>query len=124
MMDTNYRVMELNKWHREKDGSAVFRVACDCGSPEHDLIVWFDKEIDDLTVQFYCDVTAINPYWSDFSFLGFFKKHWWNFKKGLKLIFTGDLEFQHDLILGNKKHIDSLIAVLEEGKAMLNHDLT
>lgn len=118
-MKDNYRAMEINRWNQKDDGSAVFRVACDCGSPEHDLIVWFDKDIHDLTVQFFVDVTAINPYWSDFTLAGWFKEKWWYIKKGLSLMFGGNLEFQHDLILGNKKHIDSFISVLEEGKNML-----
>lgn len=113
-----YRAMIINKWNTGDNGCVDYRLSCDCCDGDHDIIVSFDKEFDLLTVDMYANVSVINPYWSEYG-LASWKRIWWNFKTGIKLVFGCNIEFQHDFIIGNKKHLDSVIKVLNEGKKMM-----
>lgn len=102
----SYRVM---KFHEFSDGSIVYRLACDCGEPDHDLFI---------------DVEYEHGYvWANVSG-NFTVADWWGFprwpcrlwkriKLVFKLLFTGWFEASHDMVLIDEGHIDSIISFLQ-----------
>lgn len=146
MIETKKRVMVVNQY---KD-AITYRVACACGSPEHDIYVAFelDKELPDMiSLEFYKDVYYFDYYrrdvlWFDEfrkifkegkrkesikyildnTIVCFFKNLWYRIKKATRLVFTGHLEMNEDFILQGEDHVNNFIDILKEGKNFIKEN--
>lgn len=109
---TSYRTMKTNEF---KD-AIFYRVACDCGSDEHDLHFEFenDPEIPQMIFLNFYKKLLWSSYWGDND--KWYKNFWLRIKGATKMIFTGYVEVEESFILRGEKHIDSFIEALEEGK--------
>lgn len=106
----SFRVMKTNEF----EDAVCYRIACACGSDEHDVTIEFEinKEIPNmLFINFYKDM-AWCSHWGSPSFL---EKIWLKIKAVFKIIFTGYIELNESFILEGDKHIKEVIEVLEEG---------
>jgi hypothetical protein len=111
---TNFRVMKTNEF----EDAVYYRVACSCGSDDHDLTIEFerDPELPDmLFLNFYKDL-AWSSYWGDSNF---FNRIWKRFKASLRIFFVGYIEVEESFIIQGEEHIDSFIKALEEGKQFI-----
>jgi len=109
---------------RESENSVVYRVACDCIEPGHDVFVDFEinkKWGMNLTfhknleyAHYDCDESA------SVKLENLFKRLF----AGVKLMLTGYLEVQSDFLLMEPQKIDSFIKVLEEGRKFCLDKLT
>jgi hypothetical protein len=108
----SYRIMKTNEF---KD-AVFYRIACDCGSPDHDmgLEIEFD-EYPMMTLHIYKDLEA-STYWGQ---PNWFQRQWKKIKFSLRLFFTGYIKVQEELLIQDEEHIDSLIQALQEGKEIL-----
>lgn len=112
---TSYRTMKTNEF-----GNAVFyRIACDCGSNEHDLHIEFEKdpEIPEMIFLNFYKKLEWSSYWGDDD--KWYKNLRNRIKGALKILFKGYIEVEESFILGGEEHIDSFIKALEEGKQYL-----
>lgn len=92
-LDMQEKLMKVKQW---EDGDVLYRVACDCGEPNHDAHLWFeaiDKDHTDISMSLSIEV-------------GFYPKHlnWFEsmarrFRAAAKIIFTGYLTMSGDVIL-------------------------
>ena len=79
------------------DGSSWWRIACDCGSKDHDCELLFEKDSDGLlSLTLYKDV--YNGDWQSTD-RGFFSKLWWRIKVATRVLFTGYIEMTGDIVL-------------------------
>jgi len=104
-------VMKVDEY---KD-SITFRIACDCGDPEHDTTIDFEKD-KDLPTMYFMTISknmAWSCYWKNNNW---FDAQWRKLKAIFKLFFTGYIELGDDFIIKGEEHIDSFIKALEEGK--------
>jgi hypothetical protein len=101
--------------------SKTYQLLCNCGDPEHNWVV--DIELDKqwgTQVTIYGDV-----YYYDNYYIGEFPSNLWQritmYWKRLgaviRLLFTGYLKMNTDLLILDEKHLDSFIGILEEGRA-------
>ena len=109
---TNFRAMKTEEF---KD-AVYYRVACSCGSDEHDVTLELEKDsvFEDLTLTFYKKI-YYTSHWKP----NFFSRLWIRIKGVIKLLFTGYIELESDFILQGEEHIDSFIKALEEGKHLI-----
>lgn len=92
MVDTE-KLMKVKQWD---DGDVLYRVACDCGDPNHDAHLWFeaiDKDHTDISMSLSIEV-------------GFYHKHdgWFRnmarrFRAASKIVFSGHYTMTGDVIL-------------------------
>lgn len=106
----SFRVMKTNEF----EDAVYYRVACSCGSNEHDVAIEFEinKETPNmLFINFYKDMEWCS-HWGSTNFL---QRIWLKTKAIFRIIFTGYIELNEALILNGDEHIKELIEVLEEG---------
>lgn len=74
MLNTSNGIMISGKWKTKGSSSILYRVGCDCMSKEHDLDMFIesDKELRDITLQFYKNVEYY-PKGSDNKILNFLR---------------------------------------------------
>lgn len=87
------KLMKVRQW---EDGDVLYRVACDCGDPNHDAQLWFetiDKDHTDISLSLSMEI-------------GFYPKHdsWFEsmsrrLRAAAKIVFTGHLTMTGDVIL-------------------------
>lgn len=102
--------------------SRTYQLLCNCGDPEHNWTV--DIELDKEwgpQVTIYGDMY----YYESYSYGNFFSDLWvriTNFKRRLgaviRLLFTGYLKMNTDLLIMDEKHLDSFMGILEEGREL------
>jgi hypothetical protein len=103
-----------------EDGSSLWRVACDCGSTDHDVHMWFEPEPG-------CDMVSLNLKME----VGFYNKHsdsLWakirDFKRRIrhaaKVLFTGYATVDGDVIL-DEDGIRAMKLALEKGLEHAQH---
>lgn len=114
---TSYRTMKTNEF---KD-AIFYRVACDCGSDEHDLHFEFEKdsEIPEMIFLNFYKKLVWSSYWGDND--KWYKNFWLRIKGATKMIFKGYVEVEESFILRGEDHIDSFIEALEEGKQYMKN---
>lgn len=98
-----------------KNGPSIFyKVECDCGG-EDDILTFeleFDKDFGDITLHHYCKMQ-----WADYwGFPNFFQKYWRRIKCAFKVLFTGYIEVDHEMIIYGEPHVQSIIDAYIEGK--------
>ena len=109
---------------RESKDSIIYRVACDCIEPGHDVFV--DFEIDKkwgITLTFHKNLEYAHYDHGDPAsekLRNLFKRLF----AGVKLMFTGYLKVQSDFLLSDPQKIDSFIKVLEDGRKFCQDRLT
>lgn len=137
-------VMIINKWEESRNTGPciVYRIACSCGTKEHDLDMWveFDKEFGDATITFYYKVdyftnhqsTKIEEILSDIGHKlknGFvrdvvfdirfkiesFVLFYRRMKDVWKLLRNKELKLESDTILYGEESIENFIKAILEG---------
>jgi len=97
----------------EFDYSVFYRVACGCGSKNHDFELWleYDEKLNDITL-----MIEKTLYWKHhYELSPWYERIYKRLFAGLKLIFGGYLEMQADVLFMDKKHIEDFIEALQEG---------
>lgn len=110
---------KLMKVSDYKDGSSLWRIACDCGEPNHDVHMWFEPDPD-------CELVSLNLGME----MGFYSKGYSNslwgkisdraselkrrIRHAAKVLFTGYATVQGDVIL-NEDGIRAMKLALEKG---------
>lgn len=102
------KLMKVREW---EDGDVLYRVACDCGDPNHDAHLWFeaiDKDHTDISMSLSIEV-------------GFYPKHdnWFEsmarrFRAASKILFTGCYTMTGDVIL-DEKGMEAMRIGLDKG---------
>ena len=117
-MDENkisFRTMKLNEY----EDAVVYRIPCDCQDSECDVILNFeiDKKINAIYITFYKTIHW-SSYWmpKDKSWLG---KLMFRIKESLKMLFTGHIQMQGDMVILDPKHIEAFEMAIKEGKEYL-----
>ena len=110
----SYGVMKTNEYGNE----IIYRVMCDCGEGEHDVSVSieYDKDINMLQLAFYKRIC----WCSRFGVTKWYEKIWKKLSCSLKMLFTGYIELEEELLIRDKKHIDNFISALIDGKELLS----
>lgn len=90
MITTSNGIMISGKWENKNSRTILYRVGCDCGSKEHDLDMFIesDKELNDISLQFYKTVDYY-PKGSSNKMVNFFRNiSHFSSKYNLDLIFN------------------------------------
>lgn len=108
---TSYRVMKTNEF----EDAVFYKIACDCGSDNHDLHFEFEKDpdLDFIYLNMYAKLEW-SSYWNYED--KWYKNFWCRIKGAFKMLFKGYIEVEESLILRGEEHINSFIEALEEGK--------
>lgn len=89
----------------EYDNSIFYRLACGCGSTDHDTFIELEKDDGDVWMNMYSKLEYPSWYRSIFRRL----------KDSLKIIFKGNVDIESSLYFKNEEHILSFIESLKEG---------
>ena len=111
----SYKVMKIDEF----DDSVFYRIACACGSKDHEFELWleYDKKINDITL-----MIEKTLYWKyHYELSPWYEKIYKRLFAGLKLIFGGYLEMQADVLFMDKEHIEGFIEALQEGITKIEH---
>jgi hypothetical protein len=108
--------MKTADWElgRKHGSGAMYRLACSCGTPEHDCVIMFELEDGIAQVDFYKKMTWC-PWYKD----NWFLKIWERIKAATKLLFTGWIEIEEEFIV-DRRYIPDIIKVFQESEEMLN----
>ena len=95
-----------------------YRVACECSHPECDAALIFELEEEDgsIIVTFYKKM-RLTSYWSA---KNWFHEKWLRICKAFRLLMTGVIEVEDDMIFVEGKNLETLYQVLHEGIMYLN----
>lgn len=109
------KVSLMGVW--DHSSSVWYNVDCDCNSPEHrcGIEIEFDKEINMISLHFYKTVSFDWWKYDVDKISGRLQNLWNRIKKSCKLLFTGELEMEDELIMMEFDHIESFIEALQEG---------
>ena len=107
--ETAYKVMKVEEF----DDAVFYRVACGCGSRNHDFELWmeYDKELKYVTMSI-----SQTMYWKHYYELYPWYERW--FKRvccSIKILFGGRIEMESDVLFSKKEHIESFIGALKVG---------
>jgi len=104
-------VMKIDKY----ENSITFRLACDCTDHDHDTTITFerDKKVEGMYFIYFHKMMVWSCYWGHNKW---FPRQWRKIKALLKLLFTGYIEIDEEIVLRGEEHINSFIKALEEGK--------
>jgi hypothetical protein len=102
----------------EFDDSIYYRVACSCGSNEHDITIEFeiDEEIPSMIFLNFHKNIAWCSHWGN---LNWFERVWKRISCSFKMLFTGYVELEESFIIQGEDDINDFIAALEEGKTYI-----
>lgn len=100
-----------------KDGTSIWKVACDCADSSHDATLWFRVETigghAHAELDFSLEFQASEHY--DTGIRAFFKRIWWRIKTATKIMLNGHITVYRDISLTNGG-IEALQLALSEGK--------
>ena len=107
------KVMKTDEF---KDG-IYYKADCDCGCDEHIVTIEmeFDKEFNDIALNFYKKISWSSHY-GDYNW---FQRIWNQLKAATKILFTGWIELEESFLIRDEEHINAFIEALEEGKRKL-----
>jgi hypothetical protein len=116
--ETSWGVMK----EREYKNSVWYRLACNCQDPEDDahIEIEIDKDVQMMTLTFGRRFRIFyNSSYTDEVFEKI--KNWvrsmkWRLSLVIKMLFTGYIKIDSELIILDVKHIDSYIKALQEGR--------
>ena len=94
-----------------------YRLACSCTSPDHDvhIDIELDKECDIVTLTFYKKMQYADWWGIEQNFI---RRIWRRISGAWKLIWSGEIELEEEMLLMEERHIDSFIAILNKAKQM------
>jgi len=98
--------------------TAYYRTSCDCGSNEHMLTVWMDKEDDWPTLTMYFQVYGPTPYRPD----KWWQRIWQRIVGAVTILFKGKIYYEEAFIFRGKDHVRDFIKALEVGLGKLEND--
>jgi len=106
-------VMKTSEWENE----VTYRVMCDCGSNDHDASVSmeYDKELNYFSLVFWKNICWCSRWGVD----TWYEKLWKRVSCSLKMLFTGYIEVEEELLIRDLDHIDDFITALIDGRVML-----
>ena len=113
----SYKTMKLD----EIGNSIYYRVACQCGSQDCDLVLEleYDKDFDCINIRMYKKLHASahwGDYWDHFDFI----RVLWNKIKMCSIVMTkGYVEITEETMIQGEEHIDSFISALQQGKRFI-----
>jgi hypothetical protein len=116
------KLMKINEY---EDGDSYWRIACDCSSPEHDVNLWFNADIDDkqcgmINLNLGMEIGArdcIGYSWGKFEAITrFFRVAKWRIATATKILFVGHYTMTGDVIL-DLDGIRAMQTALLEGTA-------
>jgi len=104
--------------------SVWYRLSCDCMDDEHNTVIALSLEDNGILELAFYKKMSIDLHYYGISYKNtILERVKGNFdvivdriKKSFKLLFTGTLEIQSDVVLYGEEHVDSLIECLYEGK--------
>jgi len=107
------KLMELNSY---EDGDSMWRVACECGDSDHDVVLWFeaDREIKSVTLNLSMQV-GVYPKWRE-GFGAWLEDKVERVKFAAKVLFTGYATVQGDVIL-DETGVRAMQEALKKGLA-------
>ena len=104
--------------------SKTYQLLCNCGDPEHNWVVDIELEkqgpLAGPMVTIYGDMYYYESWYSGYSPGDIWRRitmYWKRWGAVLRLLFTGYLKMNTDLLILDEKHLDSFIGILEEGRA-------
>lgn len=110
---TSFGVMQTMKWQlgNKHGGGASYRIACDCHDPDHDAVIMFDLEDGIFEIHFYKKLSWSTWWRSEH----WYQRAWLRIKAATKILFTGWIELEDELVVGVDS-IPDIIKVFEEAK--------
>lgn len=122
MQKTNYGISYRAMKTCEGKNWVFYRIPCSCMYEGHDVTLEFDLDPNwgMATLTMYTNVSVDHTFnltgeYRD-SFKEIFRKIKERIKDSFKILLTGRIEGSGEFIIGDEKHIQSFIAVLEEGR--------
>lgn len=129
---------------RKDEDYVTYRFNCSCGDNEHNVDISFevDEEFKLITMIFYKDI-SFSHYWiyrnilwfdefkrkknilkailyfTENTFIYYFKCFWCRTKAALRLLFTGYLKMDSDFLIEGGEQIDNFILALQEGRDII-----
>lgn len=110
---------KLMKIDQNNDGSSIWRVACECTSPDHDVHMWFepDTETDTVSLNLSMEIGFYYKGVSSDSFKDRVLDQLYDFKRRLKhaarVLFTGYARLEGDVIL-NQDGIEAMKTAIDK----------
>lgn len=104
-----YKIMKVEEF----DDAVFYRVACGCGSKDHDFEVWmeYDKELKYVSLSI-----SQTMYWKYyFGYCKWYEKWFRRICASVKILFGGRIEMESDVLFTKKEHIVGFINALKEG---------
>lgn len=111
MIDAN-AMMKSKEW----EDAVYYRVACDCGSDEHDMSIWAETTgVDDYYEIRFGTIMVAKDYRNHF------RSKWFRWLDSpvnrvaiaLRVLFTGRVEMHHEFVLG-KENVRGLRVALQD----------
>lgn len=87
------------------DGSSSHLINCDCCDSEHSINMWIEVNSESNKVEICFYVNTWTPFID-----GFFKR----LKQALKILFTGIVKYQHDVLLTKQAAINFSNVIITE----------
>lgn len=87
------------------------RTLCDCGQPNCCMDFMFELDDGYLSLSISGEVRT----YAFYSHRNWFDRQWWKLKAIVKLLFTGNIEMQADIVL-DRENRDKFFSVIEECK--------
>lgn len=98
----------------EYSGTVMYKFNCGCNDDDHITTIEFDyhKDSNDIDITFYKKMSW-DSYWN---LDNWYERLWSRIKVASKILFTGWIEVDTDVIIKDEEHITSFIEALQEGK--------
>lgn len=115
--DMSLRVMKLDEFA----DSIYFRVACQCGEQNCDLVLEmeYDKTLDSINIHIYKNLVASAHWGIDWNHFDFIRVLWNKIKICWTIITKGHMQVSEETMIQGEEHIDNFIAALQQGKKFI-----
>lgn len=115
--DMSLRVMKLDEFA----DSIYFRVACQCGEQNCDLILDldYDKDFNAINLHMYKNLAASAHWGMDWDHFDFIRVLWNKIKMCWTLITKGYIQVSEETMIQGEEHIDNFIKALQQGKKFI-----
>jgi len=100
------------------DDYISYNIECDCGSKDCGLTMTIECDTKWGIIELHFYNNARFDYWrySDPGIVNYFKRIIYRWKKAIKLIFTGKISLENDMVLVDIDHINNFIEAMQEGR--------
>ena len=119
-MNTNFQSkfkMGVSRQSNYSD-SICYKIDCDCGNSDCGISMWmkYNKECNSIFLSMYQNTKFDSWRYSDNGFINMIKRIIYKWKQAIRLIFTGEISLEGELVLINLDHINNVIEALQEGR--------